>query len=70
MTLHRSHDTRLPRVFENSREWRDVACCVCRDNMECGSFFKFAQNCLLSVEVSPNSMINELKWVLESTVSE
>ena len=31
--------------------------CVCRlDNMENGNLFKFAQNCLLSVEVSPNLM--------------
>ena len=30
--------------------------CACRHNMEHGSFFKFAQNCLLSAYVSPNLM--------------
>ena len=30
--------------------------CICRHNMERGSFFKSAQICLLSVEVKPNLM--------------
>ena len=46
-----SHDNIVPRVFVNSGEVY-----ICRHNLERGSFCKFAQNCLLSVQVSPNLM--------------
>ena len=45
-----NHDIRLPRMFVNSGELLRLS------NMERGSFFEFAQNCLLSIEVNPNLM--------------